>query len=84
MFVFPLLYIQQQMKKFFYVRTSNSPYKYYLYNYRIEGDNLKTCDVSLKVGGRDAITSTDAFRNEVKESLKIEDCLTGEIIWEKL
>lgn len=71
-------------KDFFYVRPIGTAEKYYLYHYRFEGGKLKTFDVGLKVGGIDAVTSTEAFRNEVSSSLKMEDCLTGEFIWEKL
>jgi hypothetical protein len=71
-------------KDFFYVRPAGNQDKYYLYCYQMDGKKLKTYDVGLKVGGLDAVTSTNAFREEVKASLKMQDCLSGELVWEKL
>jgi hypothetical protein len=71
-------------KDFFYVRPAGKESKYYLYCYQLDGKQLKTYDVGLKAGGLDAVTSTNAFQEEVKASLKMPDCLSGELIWEKL
>ena len=51
--------------------------EYYLYEYGFEGKKLVIHDVSLLVGGMDAVTSTEAFRAEVSASLKKPDCLTA-------
>ncbi len=56
---------------------------YLLYNIEFIGDNLTTHDVGLIVGGIDAITSTDALKKEVEESLKKPDCLSEETNWVK-
>ncbi len=69
---------------FFYVRPVGKASEYYLYHYRFEDNLLKTYDVGLKVGGLDAVTSTEAFRAEVSASLKHVDCLSGEIRWTKV
>jgi hypothetical protein len=50
---------------------------YYLYHYQIEGKKLVLQDVGLLVGGVDAVTSTEAFREEVSASLKLPDCLSA-------
>ncbi len=56
---------------------------FYTYCYEINGNAMKSYDISLKVGGVDAITSTEAYREEVSLSLKFEDALTSETIWTK-
>lgn len=71
-------------KTFFYLQSAGRTDKNYLYHYTFDGKQLITHDVGLKVGGIDAITSTEAFRKEVSASLPLEDCLTGEIKWEKV
>ena len=70
-------------KEFVYFLENKDSGQYYLYSYKFEEGALKTYDVGLKVGGIDAVTSTEAFRKEIKASLKMEDCLTGEIVWMK-
>lgn len=50
---------------------------YYLYHYGFDNQkNLTLHDVSLLINGVDGITSTDAFREEVRQSLKKEGCLS--------
>jgi hypothetical protein len=56
---------------------------YYTYHYAFEGKKLVIQDVSLLVGGVDAVTSTAAFRQEVSASLKKPDCLTSSIEYVK-
>lgn len=56
---------------------------YYVYAIRFDGKTLITNDITLKVGGTDAITSTPAYREEVKASMKMEGFLAGEIKWAK-
>ncbi len=52
---------------------------YYTYEFRMDGKNrLITHDVSLKVGGVDAVTSTEAFREELRASMKFDDWLSEE------
>ena len=67
-------------KKFTFFRPQGEE-KYYLYCYDMKGKELHTWDVGLKVGGMDAVTSTEAFRKEVKASLKVDDCLVSETTW---
>lgn len=67
-------------KSFFYLKPDNAD-SYYLYCYEVNKKTLTTWDVGLKVGGIDAVTSTEAFRNEVKASLPREDCLSGAVVW---
>lgn len=70
-------------KSFVYFLEDRDSGQYFLYHYKIEDNTLKTYDVGLKVGGIDAVTSTEAFREEIKSSLKMDDCLSGEIVWKK-
>ena len=49
--------------------------KFYNYHYKISGNNLILYDVSLLVGGMDAVTSTEAFRAEISASAKLEGFL---------
>jgi len=71
-------------KSFFYVRPVSKTDEFYLYCYKTDGEKVKTYDVTLKVGGIDAITSIDTYRQEVIQSLKFEDCLQDEIVWAKI
>lgn len=50
--------------------TSETPY--YHYHYKKEGDKISFHDVSLLVGGVDAVTSTTAMREEVRQSMYME------------
>ncbi len=50
---------------------------YYTYHYQLDGKKLIIEDVSLLIGGMDAVTSTNAFREEVSASLKKPECLTS-------
>lgn len=54
---------------------------YYTYCYRFVDGELHTYDVSLLVGGIDAVVSTEAYRQEVSASLKMEGALSSEQIW---
>ena len=56
---------------------------YYTYCFEVNGNTMKSYDISLLVGGVDAITSTEAYREEVKASLKMEGALSSETIWTK-
>jgi len=56
---------------------------YYLYHISFEGKKLVIQDVGLLVGGIDAVTSTEAFRQEVSASLKNPDCLTARFEYQK-
>lgn len=70
-------------KTFLYVQGRNNS-SYYLYHYEIKSGKLVSHDVGLLVGGKDAITSTEAYRKEVSESLKLPDCLSEEIVWNEV
>jgi hypothetical protein len=48
--------------------------EFYLYQYKMDDDNtLIVADVSLLVGGVDAVTSTEALRAEIKGSISKSD-----------
>ncbi len=49
--------------------------KYYNYHYLVSGKKLTLYDVSLLVGGIDAVTSTQAFRDEISGSIKMKGFL---------
>jgi hypothetical protein len=56
------------------------------YVYHIEFDKskgFKSSDISLKVNGTTAITSIEAYREEVTASMAMEGFLAGTIEWEK-
>ncbi|MFN0274686.1 MAG: hypothetical protein ACKVPJ_02980 [Chitinophagales bacterium] len=71
-------------KNFMFFQDANETGQFYLYCYELKGDVLTTWDVSLLVGGVDAVTSTEAFRQEVSASLKLPDCLTNMITWKRI
>lgn len=56
---------------------------YYSYNYWFEGNRLVTSDFALKVGGVDAVTSTEAYRQEVTASMQFEDFKGTRIVYDK-
>lgn len=57
---------------------------YYVYCLSGIGKNsLTTNDITLKVGGTDAVTSTQAYRDEVTASMTKDDFLAGTIVWKK-
>lgn len=65
-------------KTFLYSKpTDDDEDSYYVYNYQFEGEKMVIQDVGLLVGGVDAVTSTEAFREEVSASLKLPDCLSA-------
>lgn len=70
-------------KTFLYAQPLSSE-EYYLYCYQMDGKKrMSSWDVGLLIGGTDAVTSTEAFREEVKGSLLMDDCLTEETLWFK-
>lgn len=69
-------------QKFLYAKPSDEE-KYYLYQYEFNDGKLTTHDVSLKVEGIDAAKATDTYREEIKQSLKFSDCLSGPLNWAK-
>lgn len=70
-------------KSFFYVKPSDEE-KYYHYMLKeISGNSMVTCDVSLLVGGVDAVTSSESLREEVLGSMKRDDFCTETISWYK-
>ncbi|MCC6700299.1 MAG: hypothetical protein IT221_02175 [Fluviicola sp.] len=57
---------------------------YYVYHFNLLKDNsLVSNDITLKVLGTDAITSIDAYREEVSASMEMEGFLASEINWTK-
>jgi len=70
-------------KTFFYAKPEEED-KYYIYHYELNGKKeMVSHDVSLKVGGVDGVHSTEDLVKEITASLKMEDCLNGEIAWTK-
>lgn len=58
--------------------------QYYHYCYKIENKNsFYVYDMSMKVGGLDAVTSTQTLRDELKASSKMEDFLSNETLFTK-
>lgn len=55
--------------------------KYYLYAWELRSDGLHTWDISLKVGGVDACTSSDALIEEIKASMSYDDFLSSEQVY---
>lgn len=71
-------------KHFIYLRAAgNTEADYYTYCYDVNGNTLKSWDIGLRVGGVDAVTSTNAYRLEVSKSLKMDGALTSETVWSK-
>jgi len=56
---------------------------YYVYSLELEKNKMTTHDITLKVGGTDAITSIETYRDEVKASMTKEGFLSGKIVWKK-
>lgn len=56
---------------------------YYVYHIKIENGKLISNDISLKVGGTDAVTSVQAYQEEVLASMKMDDFLANEMVWGK-
>jgi len=56
---------------------------YYVYHITIGKDGFTTHDIGCLVDGTSAITSTEAYRNEVKASMSKENFLSSEAKWVK-
>jgi len=70
-------------EKFIYAKPDNED-KYYIYRYKVNGKgSFETNDVGLLVGGIDAVTSTEAFRDEVSKSMKMDGCFSELQNWSK-
>ncbi|MCC7453823.1 MAG: hypothetical protein IT222_06640 [Crocinitomix sp.] len=54
---------------------------YYVYCIQLEKKKMTSFDISLKVNGVDAITSIQAYRDEVKASMEFDDFLGNQIDW---
>lgn len=54
---------------------------FYVYHIKIENGKLISNDITLQVGGTDAITSVQTYQEEVLASMEMEDFLASEIIW---
>ena len=57
--------------------------EYYHYHYALKGKSLVIHDMSLLVGGKDAVTSTEALRSELSASLKKPDCLSSRFTYQR-
>jgi hypothetical protein len=69
--------------KFLVLKMKGSDSTYYIYHIEIEKDKLVTHTVSFLENGLDAITSSAAYREEVKASMKKEGFLKEEKTWKK-
>ena len=56
---------------------------YYVYHLTITKESITTNDISLKVGGTDAVTSVENYRKEVEASMEKDGFLAGTIVWKK-
>lgn len=56
---------------------------YYVYHLTITKESITTNDITLKVGGTDAVTSVENYRKEVESSMEKEGFLAGPIVWKK-
>ncbi|ASS48904.1 MAG: hypothetical protein A3D31_05790 [Candidatus Fluviicola riflensis] len=56
---------------------------YYVYHIEFNKSGFTSSDISLKVNGVDAITSIEAYREEVKASMGMEGFLASQIEWKK-
>jgi phosphoribosylformylglycinamidine (FGAM) synthase-like amidotransferase family enzyme len=65
------------------VKEPGSKDSYFVYHFAINGNQLTTNDISLKVNGTDAITSVKSYKEEVVASMKHPEFLAGKINWEK-
>jgi len=65
------------------INTSENKESYFVYHFEINGNQLTTHDVSLKVNGTNAITSVKSYREEVSASMKHPEFLAGKIEWKK-
>jgi hypothetical protein len=68
--------------KFVYLKPDNEE-KFYHYQYKFDGQQLITNDVSLLEGGVDAVTSTKALRDQVEKSMKSDEWATETQTWHK-
>ncbi len=69
---------------FIYARATDQDEElYFVYQYSVKGKKLAVQDVSLLIGGLDAVTDMETFRKEVSASLKMPDCLTSRLEYEK-
>ncbi|MDX2282964.1 MAG: hypothetical protein NW241_02330 [Bacteroidia bacterium] len=66
----------------FLVAKPDNENKFYHYCFEFTGGGeLRTYDVGLKVGGVDAVSSVETFREEVRLSLKDPECLSSPYDW---
>jgi len=74
-------------RKFFVLNEVNDDFEatdsYFVYAFSVNGNQLTTNDISLKIKGTDAITSVTAYRDEVTASMKDPEFLQGKIEWKK-
>lgn len=63
--------------------TSGTDQKYYLYQYTLSKGEFTIADISLKVGGVDAVTSTDALRTEIAASMKHPEFYSSPKVYKK-
>lgn len=68
-------------QKILYTLSGN---QYFIYGYKQGAANeLKLYDIALLVGGMEAVTSTEAYRQEISGSLKKTNCLKEEKLFLK-
>lgn len=69
---------QIEGRKFIYAEEPVSG-QYYIYCYEISGNKLTIFDVALLDGGIEAVTSTEALRNQIAASLGKPGCISGRL-----
>lgn len=70
-------------KKFFYLKPDNEEkFMHYMLK-EISAQRMVSCDVSLLIGGVDAVVSHEALRKEVAESMRKEEFCTETLEWRK-
>lgn len=57
---------------------------YYVYHFSMLKESFTTNDISLKVKGTDAITSVEAYQEEVKASMNHKEFHSEKTVWMKL
>jgi hypothetical protein len=57
--------------------------EFYAYYVEVNGDQMKSHDITLKVNGTEAIKSVETYREEVAASMQMEDFLAGQIVWKR-
>lgn len=71
------------MKFVYWQPVSETEHDYFLYSYKIKGNNMESYDVSLLDGGIDAVTSVESYRDQIATSIKMTDGISDTIKWSR-